>query len=98
MPSVRGMKEVPGQSGSEWNSGGPSWDRMERGSLATEPQAEAATGDGRTMPRFPSGGAPERALTSAKVGQVQRATVEVGDHRCLGQSLPIAQRGDLLRR
>lgn len=39
LPSVTGVKEVPGQSGSEWNSGGPSWDRMERGSLATEPQA-----------------------------------------------------------
>lgn len=47
-----GVKEVPGQSGSDWNSSGTSWDRMERRSLATEPQAEAAMGDGHAMPRF----------------------------------------------
>lgn len=90
-----GVKEVPGQSGSDWNSSGPSWDRMERGSLATEPQAEAAMGDGHVMPRFRTQhrGPRASALTSAKVGQVQRATAAVGDHRCLGQSLPIAQRG-----
>lgn len=40
-----------------------------------------------------SGGVPERALTSAKVGQLQRASAAVGDHRCLGQSPDCPERG-----